>query len=567
MRTLGLVLSFALALAGCAKLPWDDPSLLASARIGPEGGRIEAGDVALDIPAGALGETTEIRIRASEESPEGISLLSSVYRFEPAGLTFSQPVQLTHELPDASSGVLLWTRRDDAERFEFAAFVRDGRGVAEVTHFSAGAGAEERTACAQHAESECAHDGCDVEPSPPPPDATMCRRGPSDSVLPIEPCRRLCHCQAPDIGDNLCAVDPAQDGDREYAPRPCPAENADVGTILANGFVERAADGREQLGRRNGESCSGYALRPILRHLCGCVLETGGPSPETIPLCRRPWIDPSGTPECLTTRDGRVPEDALEDFATRGWTREDDSEPCLGHYVEGGENRGPVRGRLACDLTPTAVGSEWVPLDGTTHLCQLFGWPGGMAGAAGADIDRAQCRLTDEQWARLTERRDQCGIPQRLSPQEERQNPGTTRRTLSILDVDGETGPAGITGLSTNGRELAGMAGAMCRAQPDQAALYEYDLASQGSKGHAEGEALLQLALQRMAPQPDGLSSEAGVGTATMIVDRDPCAQSCARCGIDSARRVAGVSELTLHSPSGTIVYRDDYPVCGLRLE
>ena len=73
------------------------------------------------------------------------------------------------------------------------------------------------------------------------------------------------------------------------------------------------------------------------------------------------------------------------------------------------------------------------------------------------------------------------------------------------------------------------------------------------TKGHAEGDALLQLAAQRMrmppafngAPASDWFAvggREGGCGE--LLVDRKPCSSSCAPEGIANARRTAGLQTL-----------------------
>ncbi len=72
--------------------------------IGPEGGEIEVTDpdsplyrLKIEIPAGALSETTNIQIYVEEnppQTPAGFTHIGSAARFEPAGLKFNSPVFL-----------------------------------------------------------------------------------------------------------------------------------------------------------------------------------------------------------------------------------------------------------------------------------------------------------------------------------------------------------------------------------------------------------------------------------------------------------------------------------------
>lgn len=121
--------------------------------IGPEGGTIEARDVRLHIPAGALDSTVEITVT----SPQGRYVQA---HFEPHGLEFNEPATLSFDasdmhLPgnatamdvaqgaagdvlDGMQGVYFeGTLGDDAEALEFYETQADGDWVSfEITHFS-----------------------------------------------------------------------------------------------------------------------------------------------------------------------------------------------------------------------------------------------------------------------------------------------------------------------------------------------------------------------------------------------------------------------------------------------
>src|SRR5262249_21133420 len=99
-------LSSIVFLSGC-----HDPRLLATAILGPSGGRIAGPGVALDLPAGALGKDVSISISIATETPKEYALVAPVFHFEPDGLQFDVPVraELTTTTPGVF-GALLWSR-------------------------------------------------------------------------------------------------------------------------------------------------------------------------------------------------------------------------------------------------------------------------------------------------------------------------------------------------------------------------------------------------------------------------------------------------------------------------
>ncbi|MCA9605065.1 MAG: hypothetical protein KC619_05700 [Myxococcales bacterium] len=110
----------------------------AEALIGPSGGSLELASARVDIPAGALAEETRITVTVTNRRVEApFSGFSPVYRFEPAGLTFTAPV--TVALPytgDPETATVFWTV---GEGDAFAALETriEGRlAIAETTHFS-----------------------------------------------------------------------------------------------------------------------------------------------------------------------------------------------------------------------------------------------------------------------------------------------------------------------------------------------------------------------------------------------------------------------------------------------
>lgn len=104
--------------------------------IGIEGGVLEARGVVLTIPAGALAEPTEIRIRRLDETPLGWRALSDVFQFEPAGLTFADPVEVRFDTDGSDPAeVVAWI----TEATERLSAMRAGAIVTtSIDHFSIG---------------------------------------------------------------------------------------------------------------------------------------------------------------------------------------------------------------------------------------------------------------------------------------------------------------------------------------------------------------------------------------------------------------------------------------------
>jgi hypothetical protein len=110
--------------------------------VGPEGGTVRLGDLRVQVPPGAVAAPTAIRVTATNEpAPAGYRAFSPVYRFEPEGTTFAQPVTVT--LPftgDARLATVFWSRpRSEGGGYERLGGVPSGGTVSvTVTHFSTG---------------------------------------------------------------------------------------------------------------------------------------------------------------------------------------------------------------------------------------------------------------------------------------------------------------------------------------------------------------------------------------------------------------------------------------------
>ena len=65
--------------------------------VGPDGGTLASatGAIVIEVPAGALDEDTPIAVTPIDEAVHPWAVPGTVYRFEPAGLAFNQPVTLT----------------------------------------------------------------------------------------------------------------------------------------------------------------------------------------------------------------------------------------------------------------------------------------------------------------------------------------------------------------------------------------------------------------------------------------------------------------------------------------
>lgn len=130
----GLAAMHAWLLVGCGS---ESPTR--SELIGSAGGMIEHEGVALEIPAGALDEEIEISISTSSEAaPEGYAAHSPVYVFEPDGLQFAVPAEVSITFQGDVDPSIQWSLRD-GDGFEPLATQRSAavaRGA--VTHFSRG---------------------------------------------------------------------------------------------------------------------------------------------------------------------------------------------------------------------------------------------------------------------------------------------------------------------------------------------------------------------------------------------------------------------------------------------
>jgi hypothetical protein len=300
-----------LLLAGCASFPWDQ-TVLASEIVGPEGGRIEAPGVALEVPAGALTQSEEISILAAEAPDERLGFLS-FYRFEPDGLVFESPAMIAMAVPEDSYGAILWTRPGSDTEFQALGEFGEGIAIAELSHFSGGGPAEE--------------------------------------------CRPRCHCAA----------------NQNYVGALCPSKPDDEVTSCPDPDSAIAPTPANACGLSEAASCTGYGLTTVYETICGC---TGSApwrtsTSEPTPLCRRPWrrVGTSNSWYCETDLDGQAPASGADDYATTAWKQSEGS--CNGYWLDQrnttlSSNQGPIGGTLTgCDPVPRAIGSTWLEASGT----------------------------------------------------------------------------------------------------------------------------------------------------------------------------------------------------------
>lgn len=105
--------------------------------IGPSGGTVRMAGVTLDVPAGAVQADTTIRVVATTEAaPSEFGAMTPLFRFEPAGTTFSAPVKVTFPAPAGTKGASIYWSRPGGGFEPLRTFTAGGALVAMTTHFS-----------------------------------------------------------------------------------------------------------------------------------------------------------------------------------------------------------------------------------------------------------------------------------------------------------------------------------------------------------------------------------------------------------------------------------------------
>ncbi len=115
-----------------------EPGQTEGAIVGVAGGTIEIGDARVIIPAAALTEDTEILVTVLEGAvPDAFSAYSPIFRFEPVGMVFDEPVTIT--LPydgDQESATIFWTSHGTGSFVAMPTTVEGGVATVQVSHFS-----------------------------------------------------------------------------------------------------------------------------------------------------------------------------------------------------------------------------------------------------------------------------------------------------------------------------------------------------------------------------------------------------------------------------------------------
>lgn len=115
--------------------------------VGSNGGQVRGGDgVVLDVPAGALAQTTTLQIAPDDAGapplpalPAGLTLSGPVVALTPHGTTFSVPVELSMPRGDIEADARVWLLKTNEDRSgwqQFEARVVGDRVVAPITGFS-----------------------------------------------------------------------------------------------------------------------------------------------------------------------------------------------------------------------------------------------------------------------------------------------------------------------------------------------------------------------------------------------------------------------------------------------
>jgi hypothetical protein len=144
MRLIGFLLCVAVAACSSSTSSTSTPTGATSnvaKAIGPEGGTIEVGGAVVTFPKGSVAKETMITISVDEMSkiPEGFVALSKLFKCEPAGTEFTQPVEMRMPFTDdGKGGTLFWSTGSDPTFKDLGGRIDGTTMVATVQHFSAG---------------------------------------------------------------------------------------------------------------------------------------------------------------------------------------------------------------------------------------------------------------------------------------------------------------------------------------------------------------------------------------------------------------------------------------------
>jgi hypothetical protein len=140
-RTFSIALGcVALVTTGCGQS--DDAKSnppTSTVKVGPVGGTLSVDGCELTIPAGALDATRAISLtKTTDPAPSGILPHSPLYRFEPEGLQFAKPAEVSIRFAgEPTEPAIYWTESSD----KFARIGGSAKGnwlTASITHFSEG---------------------------------------------------------------------------------------------------------------------------------------------------------------------------------------------------------------------------------------------------------------------------------------------------------------------------------------------------------------------------------------------------------------------------------------------
>ncbi len=120
-----------------------NPTNVPSVTIGPSGGTFDDGSgVKVTVPARALSGNVQISAtRTNAPAASGYGALSNLYDFQPAGITFSQPVTVTLPLPSGAppNVTIYWSQKGNSSAYDDVNGVVTSSSIsAQVTHFSTG---------------------------------------------------------------------------------------------------------------------------------------------------------------------------------------------------------------------------------------------------------------------------------------------------------------------------------------------------------------------------------------------------------------------------------------------
>jgi hypothetical protein len=113
----------------------------ATKAIGPDGGTIEVGGAVVTFPKGSVAKETMITISVEDATkvPTGFVALSKLFKCEPSGTDFAQPVEMRMPFTDdGKGGTLFWSTGADPTFKDLGGRVEGTTMIATVLHFSSG---------------------------------------------------------------------------------------------------------------------------------------------------------------------------------------------------------------------------------------------------------------------------------------------------------------------------------------------------------------------------------------------------------------------------------------------